>query len=165
MLQSNRADIGMFESLQSNQHAKTGVSQMAVFNDLNAVKAELLKQNKLYEKMAVLKKASEGEYTQVEKQINARREEEMSQLRRSTHPDVPKTKEWHKSTDESEQYLKTVVVDVLKKEVDRINSIEKPTERVKEATALRQTIKTTVNPEFTLWYKSRFDPVLSQIKK
>jgi hypothetical protein len=35
----NRADISMFETLQANQHTKTGVSQMAVFNDLNAVKA------------------------------------------------------------------------------------------------------------------------------
>jgi hypothetical protein len=31
---NNIADISVFESLQSDQHTKTGVSQMAVFNEI-----------------------------------------------------------------------------------------------------------------------------------
>jgi hypothetical protein len=52
MLQSSKADISTFESLQANQHAKTGVSQMAVFNDVNAIKTlykEELEARKLFE--------------------------------------------------------------------------------------------------------------------
>jgi hypothetical protein len=55
MLQSNRADIGMFETLQADQHAKTGVSQMAVFNkvaDCNGDVKEALDAIKEMEKLA-----------------------------------------------------------------------------------------------------------------
>ncbi|MDR2116771.1 MAG: hypothetical protein LBP87_10380 [Planctomycetaceae bacterium] len=38
MLNNNLADISTFESIQSDQHAKTGMSSMSVFNDLNKVK-------------------------------------------------------------------------------------------------------------------------------
>jgi hypothetical protein len=38
MMNQSIADISIFESLQSDQHARTGVSQMSVFNDLAAVK-------------------------------------------------------------------------------------------------------------------------------
>jgi prophage DNA circulation protein len=64
MLQSNRADISMFESMQANQHAKTGVSQMAVFNDLNALKAAT-------DKYTSVAKAFNDKYLNVEKQIQA----------------------------------------------------------------------------------------------
>ncbi|MDR1268906.1 MAG: hypothetical protein LBK82_05225 [Planctomycetaceae bacterium] len=43
MSNNNLADISMFESLQANQHAQTGISQMAVFNDLNTLKSLVTK--------------------------------------------------------------------------------------------------------------------------
>jgi hypothetical protein len=59
MLQGNRADIGMFEALQADQHAKTGISQMAVFNDLNAVKNTIVRYNQLLDKAAEANKVFE----------------------------------------------------------------------------------------------------------
>jgi hypothetical protein len=38
MPNNNVADISAFESIQSEQHIKTGMSSMSVFNDLNKVK-------------------------------------------------------------------------------------------------------------------------------
>jgi phage terminase small subunit len=41
MSNSNLADISAFEQLQTNQHTQTGVSQMAVFNDVNSLKKQI----------------------------------------------------------------------------------------------------------------------------
>jgi hypothetical protein len=110
------------------------------------------------------KEASE-EYKRVMHQAYVHFDKEKGDVMSGTHPDMPKTKELHKAADENEKHLKTVVIGEIQKEVNRINSIEKPTVRAKEATALRQIIKTTVRPASLRWFKSSFDSALSQIKK
>jgi FtsZ-binding cell division protein ZapB len=54
----NLADISIFESLQSNQHDKVGMTQMAVFNDLASVKSAVDAYNKVQREVAKLGEAT-----------------------------------------------------------------------------------------------------------
>jgi hypothetical protein len=71
MLQSNRADISMFDALQANQHTKTDVSQMAVFNDLNAVKAASDKYAAVVTKLSVASVACSEQQEKLRKEASA----------------------------------------------------------------------------------------------
>jgi uncharacterized protein (DUF3084 family) len=67
MTNNNLADISAFESLQANQHVQTGMSQMAVFNDVNAVRSAV-------QKYADLKKEDSSLYYEIGRAKNALRD-------------------------------------------------------------------------------------------
>jgi hypothetical protein len=114
----NRADISMFEALQADQHIKTGVSQMAVFNDLNAVKTvvtQYKEKSKLYES---LRREYEETY---------RKSEEMCRK-------LDKASEKARA---EEFALQDKCWDALRMEVDRINKIEDATARKQEGAKIK----------------------------
>jgi hypothetical protein len=121
-----RADISMLESLQANQNDKTGMSQMAVFNDRNAVKAasskiikDRVEHNEIYRKahFALLDQKEAAE-EKINKDINKQY-------------DILK-KEYEKREADIMSHAKNVLLPEVKKEADRISTINDPTERSKE---------------------------------
>ncbi|MDR2170653.1 MAG: hypothetical protein LBP59_10965 [Planctomycetaceae bacterium] len=51
IMNNNIANISLFESLQSGQHERVGMSSLSVFNDINSVKQSVSKSNALYRKL------------------------------------------------------------------------------------------------------------------
>jgi flagellar biosynthesis chaperone FliJ len=60
MTNNNLADISMFESLQSEQHGRTGVSSMSVFNDAQEIAKAAKKLNEIDKEYAETKKKLEA---------------------------------------------------------------------------------------------------------
>jgi phosphoenolpyruvate carboxylase len=129
---NNRADISMFESLQADQHTKTAMNQMAVFNDLNAVKGILktaeqkVKQvEKLYEKYDIFSDSV------------TKKQEELNKL---VAEDYRQGQVCETARELTDMWLRDNVIQEIKKEVERINDLNDHATKVKDAKSLEQAI-------------------------
>jgi hypothetical protein len=114
MLQNNRANISTFETLQANQHAQTGVSQMAVFNDLNALKTAVARYkttNKQFKSLKREREEADRKWTQVIKKAQDN---------------------WYA--------VRHKCADSIEAEVTRVNKIEDAVVRKQEASKLRTVV-------------------------
>jgi vacuolar-type H+-ATPase subunit I/STV1 len=151
----------MFESLQANQHAKTGVSQMAVFNDLDAVKAARQKWKK-----------AEDDYLQARTDImeqesdNIRRisalEKEIRVLEKAPENTVVRRRALEKEIRVLEQTMKASeraykqkehrqlrafkeLGDITSAEIARLKQIKDPVQQAKETDDLRKVARIASN--------------------
>jgi septal ring factor EnvC (AmiA/AmiB activator) len=109
----------MFELLQANQHTKTGVSQMAVFNDLNAVKSAVAE----YKATSQAHREAHNKYDTAIRKLEAERE-------RVTN------KTWQAIRDAKKDIIK-----VSQQEALRINGLPDISQQKKEAAQLRSLIR------------------------
>jgi hypothetical protein len=93
---NNLANISVFESLQTEQHDRTGVNQMSVFNTQKDVD-DIKKANDDYAKVLDKAIAAKEKYKQVLKDINKRRKEQADAINEAK--DVITKKEFAKEHD------------------------------------------------------------------
>jgi hypothetical protein len=144
MMRDNLADISTFESLQENQHNRTNMSSMSVFNDMRSIES-------MHKQMVDLE-------TQREKASNDVVKKQLQIYKAETELTALK-----KAHDELRYKMRAVnvrCVDEVRAEVDRINKMPDDKQRQEEADRLRK-VAEKIEEDVNLF---GYDPVVSKLK-